>query len=70
MAADTDREASKVRLLAMAADYEARAKIAHELVEPPLADEIKVLVEPSLGEPLKVKPVRKVTLGRKKPVIA
>jgi len=38
----TDREASKVRLLAMAADYEVRAEVAHGLVEPPLGDEIKV----------------------------
>ena len=32
--------------------------------------EIKVLVEPSLGEPLTVKPVRKITLGLGEPVIA
>jgi hypothetical protein len=70
MAADTDRAASKVRLLAMAADYEARADVARELVEPPLGDEIKVLVEPSLGEALKAKPARKITLGLKGPVIA
>ena len=69
MAADTDREASKVRLLAMAADYEARAKVARELVGPPLGDEIKVLAESSLGEPLKVTPVRKIALGLKEPVI-
>jgi hypothetical protein len=70
MAETTDREASKVRLLAMAADYEARAKVAHELVEPPLGDEIKVLAEPSLGEPLKAKPGKRITMGLKEPVIA
>jgi hypothetical protein len=70
MAADTDREASKVRLLVMAADYEARAEVARELVGPPLDAEIKVLVEPSLGEPMKGEPVRKITLGLKEPVIA
>jgi hypothetical protein len=70
MAADTDREASKVRLLAMAVDFEARAKGALEFVGPPLADEINTLVEPSLEEPVKVKPIRKITLGRKGPVIA
>ena len=31
MAEDADREATKVRLLAMAADYEARAGIDNEL---------------------------------------
>lgn len=70
MAADTDREASKVRLLAMAADYDARAEIARGLVGPPLDAEIKMLVEPSLGEPLKAKPVSKITLGLREPVIA
>jgi hypothetical protein len=54
----------------MAADYEVRAKVARELVEPPLGDEIKVLAEPGIGEPLMVKPVRKITVGLKEPVIA
>jgi hypothetical protein len=34
MAEESDREATKLRLLAMAADYEARAGVANELTEP------------------------------------
>jgi hypothetical protein len=34
MAKDTDREATRLRFLAMAADYEARAGIEHALSEP------------------------------------
>jgi hypothetical protein len=34
MAETTDREASKLRLLTMALDYEARAKVADEVTEP------------------------------------
>ena len=34
MAEDADREATKERFLAMAADYEARAGVANELTDP------------------------------------
>ncbi len=42
MADAVDREASKLRLLKMAIDYEARAKAADELTEPNLPEAIKV----------------------------
>jgi hypothetical protein len=38
MAETIDREASKVRYLAMATDFEARAKAADELIAPILAE--------------------------------
>jgi hypothetical protein len=46
MAEDADREATKVRLLAMAADYEARAGIDNELTEPTSGE----ANEPTQGE--------------------
>jgi hypothetical protein len=61
MADDTDREATKLRLLAMAADYEARAGVANELTDPDpdpgeATDEV---VEPTQDQ------VPKITLGKK-----
>ena len=50
MVDDTDREATKVRLLAMAADYEARAKAAHEPEEPNSGEAEKAMTEPNSGE--------------------
>jgi hypothetical protein len=41
MAVTVDREASKLRLLTMANDYESRAKAADELTEPNLGGAIK-----------------------------
>jgi hypothetical protein len=41
MAETVDRQASKLRLLAMADDFEYRAKAAAELPEPKLAEAIK-----------------------------
>ena len=41
MAVTVDREASKLRLLTMANDYESRAKVADELTEPNLGEVIK-----------------------------
>jgi hypothetical protein len=49
MAESSERESSKLRLLAMATDYEARAGVAVEPDEP----------EPEASEPLPEKPVRK-----------
>jgi hypothetical protein len=46
MADETDREATKVRLLAMAADYDARAKLAHELTEPNSGEAVEAIPEP------------------------
>src|ERR1700761_319190 len=42
MAETADREASKARLLTMAADYEARAEAAEESTKPDVGDQIKV----------------------------
>jgi len=52
MAEIQEREASKVRLLKMAVDYEAQAKAADEPTEPASG-------EPAPGEPVKVKAARK-----------
>jgi hypothetical protein len=41
MAGTADLEASKVRLLAMAIDFDARATAAEELIEPKVDDGIK-----------------------------
>ena len=61
MAEDADREATKLRLLAMAADYEARAGVATELTNPdPDPDEAS-------GEAVETsrEPASKLTLSRK-----
>jgi hypothetical protein len=62
MAEDADREATKVRLLAMAVDYEARAGIANEMtgeITDPDPDEANgEVVEPTRDE------APKITLGR------
>jgi len=50
MAEDADREATKVRLLAMAADYEARAGIDDELTEPNSDKDNNAMTEPYSGE--------------------
>lgn len=50
MAGDTDREATKERFLAMAADYDARAKVAHESEEPNSGEADKAMTEPYSGE--------------------
>lgn len=54
MAADAEREATKVRLLAMAADYESRARIAGDLPAPNPAGTIKMVTEPNQGEATEV----------------
>jgi hypothetical protein len=75
MADDTDREATKIRLLAMATDYDARAGVANELIvpnsdevtsdvaNPDLDGAIATLDEASVAEPIKSKPGRKITTG-------
>jgi len=50
MAGDADREATKERFLAMAADYDARAVIANELREPHSDEDDKAVTEPHSGE--------------------
>jgi hypothetical protein len=71
MAEDADREATKARLLAMAADYEARAGTANELTEPNSGDDDKAMTGPHSGDANTeaVKPTHNeapgITLGRK-----
>jgi hypothetical protein len=71
MAEDADREATKVRLLAMAADYEARAGIDDELTGPNSDVDDKAMTEPNSGEANTeaVEPAQgeapKIRLGRK-----
>jgi hypothetical protein len=61
MADNSDREATKIRLLAMAADYEARAGIANEVTDPDPdpGEATDKAVEPSQDE------VPKITLSKK-----
>jgi len=81
MAGDTDREATKERFLAMAADYDARAEIANELTEPNSGEADKAmteqnsgeanseLVEPTQDEAPKIMLGRKIAKGLKEPVL-
>ena len=71
MADDTDREATKIRLLAMAAGYEARAGVADELTapDPDPGEANGDVVEPALGETLTVKPVRKIATRLKETIV-
>jgi hypothetical protein len=64
MVDDTDREATKARLLAMAADYEARAGVANEMTDPNPSEESGGLVEPTQDEPTREEAPR-LTVGRK-----
>ena len=77
MADDADREATKLRLLAMAADYEARAKVGGDLsdlnlVEMDLAqtdNPVGVQAEPSVGKAPRVKLDRKNVRGLKETIV-
>jgi hypothetical protein len=71
MADDTDREATKIRLLAMAADYEARAGVANELIDPdPDPGEASgEVVEPTPDEPPKMTLGKKVATGLNETVL-
>jgi hypothetical protein len=69
MADDTDREASKHRLLAMAADYESRARIAGAstesdlagaIIEPSGAERAEMLTQPHQDEAIKPLSGRKI----------
>jgi hypothetical protein len=53
MAETTDREATKLRFLAMAADYDARAKVAEEMTEPSSTEDDTDTPRPTLGEAAK-----------------
>ncbi len=77
MADDTDHEATKLRRLATAADYEARAKIADtgaapNVVEMDVAEmdgAVAVPAEPSVGKPTRVKLDMKNIRGLKETVV-
>ena len=68
MAEDAEREATKERFLAMAADYETRAKVANELTEP-YSGNANEAVEPTTDETLKATLGRKVATGLKETVL-
>jgi hypothetical protein len=81
MADTADREATRLRFLAMAADYDARANVADgateqtssatdtERPEPKLKEATKVLPEPDRGEALSVKPRARITREPKKTIV-
>jgi hypothetical protein len=66
MAENTDREATKERFLTMAADYDARATVAHQSEEPNSGEAAKALNDPDTGEvDTEVIEVPKITFDRK-----
>lgn len=69
MAEDADREATKVRLLAMAADYEARAGNDTELTEPNSGEAISDVIEPTQDEAPTIMLSRKIATGLKETVL-
>lgn len=81
MAEDADREATKLRLLAMAVDYEARARGTIEVTEPNSSEADQRAVQPNLDGailgidertlevPLVVKSVGKVSRGLKETLV-
>jgi hypothetical protein len=69
MAEDADREATKIRLLAMAADYEAQAEGADGLTEPNSGETNDEPVEPAADEAPKITLSRKVATGLKEAVM-
>jgi hypothetical protein len=69
MAEDAYREATKVRLLAMAADYEVRAGIAIELTDADPGEANSELVEATTDEAPKTNPGRKIATGLKETVL-
>jgi hypothetical protein len=69
MAVDADREATRVRFLAMAADYEARAGIANESGEPNSGEANSELVDPTQDEAPKITLGRKIATGLKETVL-
>jgi hypothetical protein len=69
MAEDADREATKVRLLAMAADYEARAEVANELTDPDPREVSSGLINPTQDAAPKITVGRKVATGLKEIIV-
>jgi len=69
MAEETDREATRVRLLAMAADYEARAATDTELTQEQPEEVVSESVEPARDEPPKVRLAGKISKGLKETIV-
>jgi hypothetical protein len=69
MAEDADRDATKVRLLAMAADYEARAGVTNESTDPDPGEANSETVEPTQDEAPRITVGRKVATGLKETVL-
>jgi len=81
MADDASRDATRLRLLAMADEYEAKAKVADELTEPvsgaadddpadaTLDREVEVPDEPAQGDTLKLRPGRRIVKETKETVV-
>jgi hypothetical protein len=81
MADTADREATRLRFLAMAADYDARANVADEVTkqtssetgteppEPKLEETTKVLTEPDQEEALSIKPKGRINREPKKTTV-
>jgi len=69
MAEDADREATRTRLLAMAADYEARAGIDNAPDEPGADETNGELVEPAQDEVAKITLKRKIATGLNESVL-
>jgi hypothetical protein len=69
MAEVADREATRVRLLAMAAGYEARADIDNELTDPDPVEATSQANEPTQDDAPTINTGRKITAGLKEPVL-
>jgi hypothetical protein len=81
MADTADREATRLRFLAMAADYDARANVADEVIEqtssetdteppePKLEEAAKRSTEPDQREALSIKPKGRITKEPKKTIV-
>ena len=69
MAETTDREATRVRFLAMAADYEARAGVANELTNPDPGEANSETVEPTQDEAPRITLSKKVAPGVKETLL-
>jgi hypothetical protein len=81
MADTADREVTRLRFLAMADDYDARANVADEVTEqtssetgteppePKLEETTKVLTEPDQGGALSIKPKGRINREPKKTIV-
>jgi hypothetical protein len=69
MAGDADREATKERFLAMAADYDARAKIAPESEVSNAGEANSEANEPTQDDAPTINTGRKITVGLKETVL-